>query len=215
MEEKDTRIEPENKEEIQKALSEEIGVWPPKLKLLDKSEINFDESESDKYFRNQAYIWRARMDLLQQGLVYISNRLKDDEFLDEMVRTKKTLAEMLEEDEGYYAQFRTLPGIKAIVSSYSYSTAFISKNSNLGNPKLGESMVSTANSFAEEMGEHLATVRAEGITSTRKIAERFNELGIKTIRDKDWTHTGVARLINRRKELGFEGGEEGESLDAG
>ena len=54
------------------------------------------------------------------------------------------------------------------------------------------------------MGIHLNRVRNEGNISTRKIAERFNELGVTTKRGKEWSNVTVHNLIKKRQELGLE-----------
>ncbi len=62
-----------------------------------------------------------------------------------------------------------------------------------------------AEHFAKKMGKKLNRIRyGEGITGTTNIAKGFNELGIRTIRGKEWTHSQVHRLIKKCQELGLE-----------
>lgn len=59
--------------------------------------------------------------------------------------------------------------------------------------------------FAKDMRANLQKVKDEGITTTRGIAKKFNELGLKTARGKDFSHIAVFRLIEKCKELDLEG----------
>lgn len=61
-----------------------------------------------------------------------------------------------------------------------------------------------ADRFAEEMGQHLQKVREEGIFTQKGIADRFNELGIKSSRNSNWHQNSIKELIHRRRALGLE-----------
>ena len=69
---------------------------------------------------------------------------------------------------------------------------------------VGETKSRMADEFAKEIGEKLEMVRGEGFASARKIAARFNDLGIKSFQGKSWSHTSVNKLIHRRRQLGLE-----------
>jgi len=179
----------------------------------EEKKLALEEIPSDQYWRRQAYVWRIRMDELQHGYVYVVGKLNDKEFLDEMLKTKKSLSEMFEDDQNFAAQYHDLPGLNLMVEAFSDSLEHILQSGRIRNPQLAESNRIKADAFAKNMGKHLKAVRKEGITSTRKIADRFNELDIKSFRGSRWSHNQVSVLIRRRKELGLEGGE-GKSLTA-
>lgn len=220
---KKSKVSPKNKD-----LSEDNQDWgTDKFQLVtyDREKVvkgdlisNYltgKEPQTQDEWKAEILRWRLKVVGLKGDLKFVELKLKDPEFLDEMLKSRKSLSEMLAEDEDYVERAENDPDLREAVTAFSFALEYSLTSGTIRNPQLGETMVNTANSFAEQMGESLTKVRDEGITSTRKIADRFNELGIKTLRNKDWTHTQVARLISRRKELGLEGGEEGESLDAG
>lgn len=69
---------------------------------------------------------------------------------------------------------------------------------------IGRSNKADADIFARKIGKDLDKVRAEGYTSYRKIAARFNELGIPSPKGKKWNHVAVHDLIHRRRKLELE-----------
>lgn len=69
---------------------------------------------------------------------------------------------------------------------------------------IGNKSKNSADEFAKEMGSELEKVRREGITSVRKIADRFNQLNIKSFKGGEWSHNTVKNLIHRRRDLGLE-----------
>ncbi len=69
---------------------------------------------------------------------------------------------------------------------------------------IGDVQKRLADDFARKMGRPLDEVRGQGVFSTRKIAEKFNELGIKSQKGGLWSHSAVSGLLRRRKELGLE-----------
>lgn len=58
--------------------------------------------------------------------------------------------------------------------------------------------------IAKSFSRHLEKVRAEGIISTRKIADRFNKLEITTKTGKEWSHVTVHNMIKKIEDLGLE-----------
>ncbi len=172
------------------------------------------EPQTQEEWKAEVLRWRLKVVGLKGDLKYVELKLKDPEFLDAMLKSRKSLAEMLADDEDYVERAENDPALRNAVEAFSQALEYSLASGTIRNPQLAETMKNRANSFAEEMGEDLAKVRAEGITSTRKIAERFNELGVKTARGGKWSHDTVSKLIRRRKDLGLEGGTEGESLDA-
>jgi len=51
------------------------------------------------------------------------------------------------------------------------------------------------------MNKHLKDLRADNVKSTRKIADKFNELGIKTKTGKEWSHVTIFKLMKKLEEL--------------
>lgn len=147
--------------------------------------------------------------------VSVMNKINDPEFLNAKLKARKPLTEMLDEDVNFADRWKSFPELEELVSAFSRALEYIIASGHTRNPQLGEIMKNKADEFADMMGECLDMIRADGYTSTRKIAERFNELGIKSARGGKWSHDTVSKLIRRRKELGLEGGTDGESLDAG
>lgn len=173
------------------------------------------EPQTQEEWKAEILRWRLKVLKLEGDLKFVELKLKDPEFLDEMLKSRKSLTEMLAEDEDYVERAENDPAFRDAVIAFSFALEYSLSSGTIRNPELGTYSKTRADEFAEEMGEHLDKVRAEGFTSTRKIAERFNELGLKSGFGKDWSFNAVARLIRRRKELGLEGGTDGESLDAG
>ncbi|MFY0689073.1 MAG: recombinase family protein [Cyclobacteriaceae bacterium] len=87
-------------------------------------------------------------------------------------------------------------GVAEILENY---LSLMKKKRNIG--KISKKM---SDDFAISIGEDLNQVRNDGYKSLRKIADRFNELGIKSFYGREWSHTTVKNLIHRRKELGLE-----------
>jgi DNA invertase Pin-like site-specific DNA recombinase len=54
-----------------------------------------------------------------------------------------------------------------------------------------------ANDFADDIRPVVEALRAEGVTSVRKVSEALNERGILTARGKSWHPTSVKRLLDR------------------
>ncbi len=69
---------------------------------------------------------------------------------------------------------------------------------------IGQIQKHEADAFAKKMEPYLEKVRNEGYTSVRKIAKRFNELGIPSFKGKEWSYGTVHDLIQRRRGLGLE-----------
>ena len=53
------------------------------------------------------------------------------------------------------------------------------------------------NLFYNNLKGQLDKARSDGYNSTRQISDRFNELGLKTIKGKPWSHVTIHKLIKR------------------
>lgn len=58
--------------------------------------------------------------------------------------------------------------------------------------------------FEKSMGKHLKEAQEKGISTTRKIAEYFNKMGISTKTGKDWSNVTIHNLIKKREEYGLD-----------
>lgn len=146
----------------------------------------------------------SKLDSKKHSFSFITDKLKNKDFLDEMLKTRNSFAEMMDHDELYKKIVKEKPEVKALIDAFSDALEYSLSSGTIRNPQLAESNRIKADDFAKTMGKHLKAVRKEGITSTRKIANRFNELEIKSFRVSKWSHNQVSVLIRRRKELGLE-----------
>tara|TARA_R110002096_G_scaffold435058_1_gene659227 strand:- start:619 stop:1533 length:915 start_codon:yes stop_codon:yes gene_type:complete len=138
---------------------------------------------------------------------YIASLIEDTNTVDQMLAEKKTLKETLLGNPEAAKIISENPAIEQMVDAFSGNLDYTKKTLNNRNPNLGTNSKKTSDKFADSITDDLNKVREEGHTSTRAIADRFNELGIKTPRGGAWHHNSVARLLRRRKELGLEGQE--------
>lgn len=145
---------------------------------------------------------------------YITSLVKDPEILDKMLTDKKSLKDTLLGDPRAAYIINENPDIEEVVDAFSETIDYSLSSGKIRNPHLGEFSKSRADEFAESMTNALAEVKAEGHTSTRAIADAFNEKNITSLRGGKWSHNTVARLLNRRKDLGLDSSKEGESLTA-
>ena len=139
----------------------------------------------------------------------LTSILKEPSFLDSMLEGKKSLKEAFLEDPRAAYILKETPDIEGLVESFSEAMTYTIKHQNTGNPNLGINSKNHADQFAMGMGVHLDKLKEDGITSTRKIADKLNELKIPSNYGKKWHHNSVARLLRRREELGLNDIEEG------
>ncbi|WP_062054345.1 recombinase family protein [Aquimarina longa] len=57
--------------------------------------------------------------------------------------------------------------------------------------------------FAVEIFPHVVDAQKEGITSEAKIAQHFNDLGLKSYRGKQFNPSSIHYLLKRQKEMGL------------
>lgn len=139
--------------------------------------------------------------------------LNDEKFLDKLSNSESNAADLLKDELGFTDNALKDPLIIKTLMTFEKAMEYAVKRSRTGNPKIGNQSKSRADIFAETMSENLQKVRNEGHTTMRSIADRFNELGIKSARGYDWSHTTVNQLIKRRKALGLESEENDSGLD--
>ncbi len=182
------------------------------LKIPDNfSEASFKnllaniEPEELKYWAKE-YSLKRKLALsgMKKSFSFVTDRLKNKDFLNEMLKSRSSFSEMLDRETNYQNIVEKSPEIKILIDAFSDALEFSLSSGTIRNPQLAESNRIKADDFAKSMGKHLKTVRKEGIKSTRKIADRFNELEIKSFRGSQWSHNQVSVLIRRRKELGLE-----------
>lgn len=143
----------------------------------------------------------------------LASILKEPSFLDTMLQDKKSLKEAFLEDPRAAYILKETPDIEGLVESFSDAMTYTIKHQNAGNPNLGINSKNHADQFAKDMGVHLDKLKEDGITSTRKVAEKLNELKIPSNYGKKWHHNSVARLLRRREELGLNDVEENSEPD--
>lgn len=130
--------------------------------------------------------------------------LRNPKFQESVIKSEHFISEL----NKYGFDYDQLPNgsqLKIMVSGFSEFFEITKKKLNTRNPEIGQFNKDNADNFVENITEELNKVEAEGFTSTRKIAERFNEKGIPSFRGGQWSHNTVARLLRRRKELGMDG----------
>lgn len=134
----------------------------------------------------------------------VSNIISEPAFLDYMLQEKKSLREAFADDPRSKDLLEQNPDLESLVDSFSSAMEYSLSSGKIRNPQLGESNKKRAEEFAEQMGEYLKKVRGEGHTTVRAIADRFNELGIKSARGYEWSPTTIHQMIQRRRKLGLE-----------
>lgn len=138
---------------------------------------------------------------------YIASLIEDTNTVDQMLAEKKTLKETLLSDTEAARIISENPTVEEMVDAFSENLDYTKRTLNNRNPSLGINSKTASDKFAEDLTEDLNKVREEGHTSTRAIADKFNELDIKTARGGKWHHHSVALILRRRKKLGLDGQE--------
>ncbi len=143
----------------------------------------------------------------------LSEKLDDQNFIDGLIHSDSDIIELLKEDSDFRDEMLRDELFIKMARAISNTVAYTTEKLKPSNPKIGVQSKNRADNFAEQIGEDLQKVRKEGYTTVRSIADRFNELGIKSARGNDWTHGTVFQLIKRRKKLGLESEENDSGLD--
>jgi len=152
----------------------------------------------------------------EQEISVLSGFIASKSFINTMLEDKISFKEALLKTKDAEVIFTSgnqqiLDLVDSISESFEHIQIETRKNSRYKN--LGVDSKNNADIFAETMGDNLQKVRNEGHTTMRSIADRFNELGIKSARGYDWSHTTVNQLIKRRKNLGLESDGNDAGLD--
>lgn len=140
---------------------------------------------------------------------YIASLIEDTNTIDQMLADKKTLKETLLSNPEAAKIISENPDIEQMVDAFSDNLDYSKKTLNTRNPNVGINSKNRADQFAIDMGEHLKALEDKGITSTRKIADKLNELEIPSNFGKKWSHNSVAVLLRRREAMGLNDVEEG------
>lgn len=160
--------------------------------------------EIQNKIEKRAYV----MPNIHKDFSYIASLIEDTNTVDQMLAEKKTLKETLLGNPEAAKIISENPDIEGMVDAFSDNLDYTKKTLNNRNPNVGTNSTKASNEFAEGLTEDLDKVREEGHTSTRAIAKRFNELGIKTLRGGQWHHTSVVLILKRRKDLGLDSQED-------
>ena len=132
----------------------------------------------------------------------LTGMLNDKDFVDEVLKSKKSLAEILESNPDFKDELAGNNQLSELVTAFSNALQYVSnKNIRLGNPIIGEQSKSRADEFALSMLPHIKEAAEEGVTTTRGLADRFNDLEIKSARGHEWTHSTIHQLKTRLREL--------------
>lgn len=135
--------------------------------------------------------------------------LSDEGFVDEVLKSNKSLAQVLDENPDFKDELDGNSQLSELVTAFSSALDYISsKHVSHGNPDIGVQSRSRADEFAVSILPHIKEAAEEGVTTTRGIAERFNDLEIKSARGYDWTQTTIQQLKTRLKKLKLLGTEQ-------
>lgn len=176
----------------------------PYLSLKDMA---FSEGLRHAYGNIEIERKEERQNVLQQlkkALSYLTSLIEDPKIIDQMLIDKKSLKQTLLNDSMAAKIINDSPTIEKMVDAFSESLDYAKESFYNGNPDIGKNSKLASDKFAEDLTEDLSKVRKEGCTSTRAIAERFNELNIKTARGGNWHHNSIAVILRRRKVLGLD-----------
>ena len=155
----------------------------------------------------------GRLSNAYNGLDKLAKKLDDQNFINGLIHSNSDIIELLKEDSDFRDEILKDELFVKMATAISNTVAYTAQKLKPSNPKIGVQSKNRADNFAEQIGKDLQKVRKEGHTTVRSIADRFNELGIKSARGNDWTHGTVFQLIKRRKTLGLESNEKNDGLD--
>jgi hypothetical protein len=171
---------------------------------LSSKDIGFNEGlKAAQVEREKEIEGILTLDDVHKKFSYIASLIEDSKIIDQMLTDKKSLKDTLLSDPKAAEIISEHPDIEKMVDAFSDTLDYTKKTLNNRNPNLGTYSKTRADQFAIDMGVHLTKLEEEGITSTRKIAEKLNELGIESNQGKNWHHNSVAVLLRRRKEMGL------------
>ena len=173
------------------------------MRLVKSWEYHKELPEEPADWKTEYHRLRLFLDRIKWDYFYISRLLAKPRIMDDMIRSRKTFAEFINQDM-YEEKKKANPHFERTVLSISHALDHVLHSPLTRNPDIGKNIKKKADAFAKSMGDALSRVREEGHTTMRAIAARFNELGIKSARGSQWTHTTVNQLVKRRRKLGLE-----------